>query len=379
MAASSLLQADKMHPTTEGRRNLALNLHAELGLSNVRASMRSCDETPALHIAGLTPLGRYMVFYGRCTAVYGLSEAHAVPVDGCGSRDLSLDPQGHVAGDASASGEAVVELPIGGACTAAGLAWLALDVHTCASSRVGSANRLDDAVDTPASLLPLLQPPTSTASVRLPPPALRPQPASQRSSSRAPMAAPPHSHSPSPLPALESSRLPPPSPRPSPAALRIPRASDARAGGRADGPSEHGASIASQPFIVQLERLLLIGPAAVALLGTFGAVVACLLVLRRRTPRKVAHANGQCRQAETLTAARSARPSQPRSLVTSNVAGRPPYQIVAPDGEASSATMREAKVVREAKLERTSLLDVELEGAPSARRKTKSMKSTRGR
>ena len=191
MPASSLLEG--IHPTTDGRHQLALNLHAELGLSPVRAVLQHCVPTAGgrltLQLSGLTPSASYRVYYGTWT-----NAAHEVQnLHDCHTRALGVVPRGYVDGVSSADGTAEA-VAIDTGCTSSNAAWVALDVHSCASSRVGTLERPDDNVGTPAATL------ASLLAVPAPPPA--PPPASPPAP---PPASPPAPPPPSPQPRQQPS------------------------------------------------------------------------------------------------------------------------------------------------------------------------------
>ena len=279
MDASSLVEG--IHPSSPGKAQLALNLHAELGLAPVRLALRRCDANGALalHVGGLTPGGRWTVFLGTWS-----TSAHSVQVDGCGARALGLEPLRHVSGVAYPDGTATVEAAEA-ACTDGSAAWVALDESTCVSSRVGSRARPDDSVGTPAAFLrPALLPPPSPSRPPAPPPPLRPPP------SRPPT---PRPASPAHPPPLASSSPPPPSlPLYAPdavsaaaAASTIPRAANA--------PPPHAAPLQSGELSSPLEAgqpsryfydssFLLAAGVVGALLGTVGALAVCAVVLSSR-------------------------------------------------------------------------------------------------
>lgn len=163
-----------LHPTTQGVRQLGLNLNAELGFSRVRATLQAC--TPVtLALEGLTPGGWYVLYHGKKAA--GLSQRVGSMVQECDGRALMLRPIGNTRGLADAQGKAQVTLSPTIPCAEA--AWQALDLQTCEGSRLGNRETPDGTVGTlaeimdpkPVSLPPSLPPPIPPPS---PAPPLRP-------------------------------------------------------------------------------------------------------------------------------------------------------------------------------------------------------------
>ena len=298
MAADATVEG--LHPSSPGKAQLALNLHAELGLSRVRSTMQHCTPTGSLsvRIEGLTPSGKWTLYYGAWSTV-----AHAVSVDGCGSRALGLEPRGYMSGTAAADGTAVAEAAEA-RCAGIDSAWVVLDELTCATSRVGSRARPDDAVGTVAALLvppPHPQPPLHPPPSPLPrSPPLRPPSVMDGgiwetvAAARRPLHTPP-----TPSPVLQPRPQPPPQ-SPQPPTAR-PASSPVYVSPQLNAPSP--LRVYAQPHLqlkprhappaVHLsDRTLLLGSSMVALFGIASAVVACMIMSRSSRDEDVP-ANGR--------------------------------------------------------------------------------------
>ena len=256
MPSSMLLEG--LHPTSDGKRAVALNLNAELGFSAVRSSLLSCSSSSVqLLLDGLAPSGQWQAYFGYADfANPSRLSSHLVDAPGsCGRLALSISPSGQAkSGTASSDGRAWVQFEQGGC----DMAWQALDVMSCAISRVGTQLRPNATSGTAASLLP--QP---HASPPLFPPPEPPVPVAPPPTVPPPTVPPPRSAPPAPLPPLDPPRI-------TSLPLLPMHAEPPSASTSSGSSSTHGSDAA----------LLLIGAAGAAALATVVGGIACVLLMR---------------------------------------------------------------------------------------------------
>jgi len=140
------LMFEGLHPNTEGYAAMATSLNAAMGFSRVAFEVRGCSPLK-LFLHGLTPGGRYAVYYSPTTPVVSARYA-STAAPPCAASAVMFPYVASVAADADADGTATHTLPRNLHCGRA--AWQVLDLASCLTSRVGTDRASDGAKGTVA-------------------------------------------------------------------------------------------------------------------------------------------------------------------------------------------------------------------------------------
>ena len=155
-------QTDSLHPSTQGMRELALNLNAQLGMAAVRWEVMTggCPAPAgglALRVNGLTPHGRAALYWGTLLqsravsgggASGGACRQRTLMVGGAGAGEVTLE--------VDAAGEATAAIPsVRSHAACASTLFQVLDLYTCVSSRVGSGTATTSVAGSAAEALML--------------------------------------------------------------------------------------------------------------------------------------------------------------------------------------------------------------------------------
>ena len=183
---------DRLHPgDSEMMLDLALNLNAQMGFSQVQYRVAEC---PTLRVVGrnLTPNARATLYYGT-----KLINAPTAWEDNCPKRTVMVGGRyGQVTTTADGEGTAAFSLPDGTGLACDQILFQVLDATTCVSSRVG---RGTDGTSIDGTVAQLFYPPSPAPTPPMP---------------HSPPTGPPPSPPPPPPPPV-TPPLPPPSPLPS--------------------------------------------------------------------------------------------------------------------------------------------------------------------
>jgi len=161
-----------IHPTTQGYKDLAHNLNAELGFSRVVFQLASCSPL-SLWLSGLTPGGRFIVYFSK--RLLSSVDRFGTVATECDGRGIMLAPDDKTEGKADAAGSAAHMVHSAGTCE--GATWQVLDVQSCIGSRLGHGHKTNGTRNTIAAMMtssppPLPQPPPRSPSLPSPPPPL---------------------------------------------------------------------------------------------------------------------------------------------------------------------------------------------------------------